>query len=47
MDEIHASMEIIDQFYSNMNDGELENQISGLNKQNLDDDVLDQFRQFL
>jgi hypothetical protein len=46
---MHASMEITDEFYSNLNDGELENRISSLNKsgQNLEDSELELFRQFL
>lgn len=46
---MHASMEITDEFYSNLNDGELESRISGLNKreQNLEDNEIEQFRQFV
>ena len=42
-------MEITDEFYSNLNDGELESRISGLNKkdQNQVDNELEQYRQFL
>ena len=49
MNVMHASMEITDEFYSNMNDGELENRISSLNKQdqNIEDRELGLFRQFL
>jgi integrase len=49
MNVMHATMEITDEFYSNLNDGELENRISSLTKQelNLDNDELEQFRQFL
>jgi len=49
MNVMHASMEITDEFYSNLNDGELENRIRFLNKsgQNLEDSELELFRQFL
>jgi site-specific recombinase XerD len=49
MNVMHASMEITDEFYSNMNDGELENRISSLKERekNLEDDDVEQFRQFL
>jgi len=49
MNVMHASMEITDEFYSNLNDGELENRIGSLNKQgiNLEDSELRLFRQFL
>lgn len=49
MNVMHASMEITDEFYSNLNDGELENRISSLNKQeqNFEDGELELFRQFL
>ena len=49
MNVMHSSMKITDEFYSNLNDVELENRISSLNKagQNLEDGELEQFRQFL
>jgi integrase len=49
MNVMHASMEITDEFYSNLNDGELENRISSLNKQgqNFEDRELEQFKNFL
>lgn len=49
MNVMHSSMEITDEFYSNLNDGELENRISSLNKhgQKLEDNELDLFKQFL
>jgi hypothetical protein len=49
MNVMHANMEITDEFYSNLNDGELGNRISTLNKagQNLEDGELELFRQFL
>jgi integrase len=49
MNVMHASMEITDEFYSNLNDGELENRISSLNKKekNFENEELEQYRQFL
>lgn len=49
MNVMHANMEITDAFYSNLNDSEVQNRISGLNKQeqSLVDNELEQFRQFL
>ncbi len=49
MNVMHASMEITDEFYTNLNDGELEKRISSLNKQgdNLQNGELELFRQFL
>ncbi len=49
MNVMHASMEITDEFYSNLNDGEIRNRIHSLGKEKkLDDqDELKIFREFL
>jgi integrase len=49
MNVMHANMEITDEFYSNLNDGEVNNRISNLNKQgqSLVDNKLEEYRQFL
>jgi hypothetical protein len=49
MNVMYSSMEITDQFYSNLNDGEIQSRISGLKKkdQPSDNGELEQFRQFL
>jgi hypothetical protein len=46
---LHSSMEITDEFYSNMNYDEVNNRISNLNKQeqSSEDSELEQFREFL
>lgn len=49
MNVMHSSMEITDEVYSNLNDGDVQNRISGLNKQDqpLKDNELELFREFL
>ena len=49
MNVMHSSMEITDQFYSNLNDGEIQSRISGLKKkdQHSEDSELDLCREFL
>jgi integrase len=49
MNVMHASMEITDEFYSNLNDGEIENRISSISKQGQleEDNELDLLKQFL
>jgi hypothetical protein len=46
---MHSTMEITDEFYSNLNDGEVQNRINGLNKQDqpLEDNELELFREFI
>ena len=46
---LHSSMEITDQFYSNINDGEVQSRISGLNKQDqsFEDEEIQNYRQYL
>lgn len=46
---LHANMEITDQFYSNINDGEVQNRISGLGKlvEEKEQDDLALIREFL
>jgi len=46
---IHSSMEITDQTYSNINDGEVQNRISGLGKatQEKEQDDFARFQKFL
>jgi len=41
MNVLHSSMEITDQFYSNLNDGEVQNRIGSLGKNNKIDDLND------
>jgi integrase len=49
MNVMHSTMEITDEFYSNLNDGEVQNRINGLNKQDqpLEDNELELFREFI
>ena len=49
MNVLHASTEITDVFYSNLNDGEIQDRISGLNKekQSSEDGDLELFREFI
>ena len=49
MNVMHSSTKITDEFYSNLNDGEVNNRISSLNKQeqSVEDDDLEKYRQFL
>jgi len=49
MNVMHSSMEITDEFYSNLNDGEIQSRISGLKEKDKssEDSELGQFRQFL
>jgi integrase len=49
MNLMHSSMEITDEIYSNLNDGEIQNRISGLKKkdQTSENSELELFRQFL
>ena len=49
MNVMHSSMEITDQFYSNLNDGEIQSRISKLKEKDkfTEDSEFEQFRQFL
>ena len=49
MNVMHASMEITDEFYSNLNDGEIQNRISSLGKETppSKDDAAELIREFL
>ena len=49
MNVMHTSMEITDEIYSNLNDGEVQNRIGSLGKTppNGSDDIVDLFREFL
>jgi len=44
---LHSSMEITDQFYSNLNDGEVQNRISNLGKSDKEQDDFALFQKFL
>lgn len=46
---LHSSMEIIDEFYSNLNDGEVQNRIGSLGKETAssNDDAANLIREFL
>ena len=46
---MHANMEITDQSYSNLNDGEVQNRIGSLGKSstNQDDEIANLLREFL
>jgi hypothetical protein len=51
MNVMHSSMEITDEFYSNLNDAQLQNRIAFLGKENIEgatnQQVIDLFKQFL
>jgi hypothetical protein len=49
MNAMHSSMKITDEFHSNLNDSEVQNRISGLNKENQpsEDSELELFREFI
>ena len=49
MNVMHSSMEITDEFYSNLNDGEVQNRISSLGKEKApsNDDAAALFRDFI
>jgi hypothetical protein len=51
MNALHSSMEITDEFYSNLNDGEVKNRIGSLGKENpINDDnqeIVELFKRFL
>ncbi len=49
MNAMHSSMKITDEFYSNLNDSEVQNRISGLNKENQPSEgsELELFREFI
>ena len=48
---MHSSMKITDEFYSNLNDGEVQNRIEGLGKEGVsttqDEAVVNLFREFV
>ena len=48
---MHSSMKITDEFYSNLNDGEIQSRISSLGKAEIDDSnnaqMLELFKEFL
>jgi hypothetical protein len=51
MNALHSSMEITDEFYSNLNDGEVQNRIGSLGKDNPTSDdnqeAMNLFKEFL
>lgn len=49
MNVMHSTMEITDEFYSNVNDGEIQARIGGLNKQsqNREDNEIKLFREYV
>jgi len=51
MNAVHSSMKITDEFYSNLNDGEVQKRIGSLGKENLSNNIDQQavnlFKEFL